>query len=192
VGGPARFFIEARNEDEIREALLFARERSLDVFVLGGGSNLVVADAGWQGAILRIAVVGTTTSAKNGKQIFTAGAGEDWDALVALSVEQNCAGIECMSGIPGTVGGTPVQNVGAYGQEVKDTITSVRVLDRITLELRDMAAADCGFAYRTSIFNSSEKGRYIVTRVSFSLTPGSRPKIEYADLKRFFGEPSAP
>ena len=192
VGGPARFFIEARNEDEIREALLFARERSLEVFVLGGGSNLVVADAGWQGVVLRIAVAGTTTSAKNGKQIFTAGAGEDWDALVALSVEQNCAGIECMSGIPGTVGGTPVQNVGAYGQEVKDTIITVRVLDTITLELRDMAAADCGFAYRTSILNSSEKGRYIVTQVSFSLMPGGRPKIEYADLKRYFGERSIP
>ena len=192
VGGPARFFIEARTEDELRDALLFARERLLDVFVLGGGSNLVVADAGWPGVVLRIAVADTSTRSKNGKQIFTAGAGEDWDCFVAFSVEQNCAGIECMSGIPGTVGGTPVQNVGAYGQEVKDTITEVRVLDTITLELRDMAAADCGFAYRTSIFNSSEKGRYIVTRVSFLLTPGGSPKIEYADLKRHFGERSAP
>ncbi|HKR29757.1 MAG TPA: UDP-N-acetylmuramate dehydrogenase [Terriglobales bacterium] len=192
VGGPARFFIETRAEDEIRDALLFARERSLQVFVLGGGSNLVVADAGWPGVVLRIAVGGTATRSKNGKQIFTAGAGEDWDSLVAFSVEQNCSGVECMSGIPGTVGGTPVQNVGAYGQEVKDTITTVRVLDTITLELRDMAAADCGFAYRTSIFNSSEKGRYIVARVSFALTPSGSPKIEYADLKRYFGDRSAP
>src|SRR5581483_3853896 len=129
VGGRARFFIEARTEDEIREALLFARERSLEVFVLGGGSNLVVADAGWPGVVLRIAVAGISTRSENGRQIFTAGAGEDWDSLVAFAVEQHCAGIECMSGIPGTVGGTPVQNVGAYGQEVKDTITAVRVLD---------------------------------------------------------------
>lgn len=192
VGGPARFFIEARTEDEIRDALLFARERSFEVFVLGGGSNLVVADGGWPGVVLRIAVGGTATRSKDGQEIFTSGAGEDWDSFVAFSVEQNCAGIECMSGIPGTVGGTPVQNVGAYGQEVKDTITTVRVLDTITLELRDMAAADCGFAYRTSIFNSSEKGRYIVTRVSFALTPGGSPKMEYADLKRYFGERSAP
>ena len=192
VGGPARFFIEARTEDELRDALLFARERSLDVFVLGGGSNLVVADAGWPGVVLRIAVAEISTRSKNGRQIFTGGAGEDWDRFVAFSVEQNCAGIECMSGIPGTVGGTPVQNVGAYGQEVKDTITTVRVLDTITLELRDMAAADCGFAYRSSIFNSSEKGRYIVAQVSFALTPGGSPKIEYADLKRHFGERSAP
>jgi UDP-N-acetylmuramate dehydrogenase len=192
VGGPARFFIEARSDEEIRDALLFARERSLEVFVLGGGSNLVVADAGWPGVILRIAVGGINTGSKNGTQIFTAGAGEDWDYLVAFTVEQNCAGIECMSGIPGMVGGTPVQNVGAYGQEVKDTITTVRVLDTITLELHDMPAADCGFAYRTSIFNSSEKGRYIVTQVSFELTPGGHPKIEYADLKRYFGERSSP
>jgi UDP-N-acetylmuramate dehydrogenase len=192
VGGPARFFIEARTEDEVRDALLFARERSFEVFVLGGGSNLVVADGGWPGVVLRIAVGGTTTRSKDGQKIFTSGAGEEWDSFVAFSVEQNCAGIECMSGIPGTVGGTPVQNVGAYGQEVKDTITTVRVLDTITLQLRDMASADCGFAYRTSIFNSSEKGRYIVTRVSFALTPGGSPKIEYADLKRYFGEHSAP
>lgn len=192
VGGPARFFIEARSEDEIRDALLFARERSLEVFVLAGGSNLVIADAGWPGVVLKIAVAGTTTRAAEAKRIFVVGAGEDWDKFVAFSVEQNCAGIECMSGIPGTVGGTPVQNVGAYGQEVKDTITSVRVLDTITLEVCDMAAADCGFAYRTSIFNSSEKGRYIVTQVSFALTPGGDPKIEYADLKRYFGERSAP
>lgn len=192
VGGPARFFIEARSEDEIRDALLFARERSLEVFVLAGGSNLVIADAGWPGVVLKIAVAGTTTRAAEAKRIFVVGAGEDWDKFVAFSVEQNCAGIECMSGIPGTVGGTPVQNVGAYGQEVRDTITSVRVLDTITLEVCDMAAADCGFAYRTSIFNSSEKGRYIVTQVSFALTPGGDPKIEYADLKRYFGERSAP
>jgi len=192
VGGPARFFIQAQTEDEIRDALLFARERSLQVFVLGGGSNLVVADGGWPGVVLRIAVEGTATRSIDSQKIFTAGAGEDWDRFIAFSVEQNCAGIECMSGIPGTVGGTPVQNVGAYGQEVKDTITTVRVLDTITLELRDMAAADCGFAYRTSIFNSSEKGRYIVTQVSFALKPGGSPRIEYADLKRYFGERSAP
>src|SRR5690348_520013 len=192
VGGPARFFIEARTEDEIRDALLFARERSLEVFVLGGGSNLLVADAGWPGIVLRIAIRERATHSKDGKRIFTVGAGEDWDSLVAFSVEQNCAGIECMSGIPGTVGGTPVQNVGAYGQEVKDTITTVRVLDTITLEFRDMAAADCRFAYRTSIFNTSEKGRYIVTQVSFALMTGGAPKIEYADLKRYFADRAAP
>lgn len=192
VGGRARFFVEAREEDDIRDALLFARERSLEVFVLGGGSNLVVADTGWPGVVLKIAVSGRAIRGKDSQRILTAGAGEDWDAFVAYSVEQNCAGIECMSGIPGTVGGTPVQNVGAYGQEVKDTITSVRVLDSVDLELRDMVAADCGFSYRTSVFNSSEKGRYIVTQVSFALIADGSPKIEYADLKRVFADRSAP
>jgi len=101
-------------------------------------------------------------------------------------VEQQCAGIECMSGIPGTVGGTPVQNVGAYGQEVAETITSVRVIESNTGKARDMNNAECGFAYRTSIFNTSAKGLYIVTRVSYSLAPGGTPRVEYADLKRYF------
>lgn len=193
IGGPARYFIEARNETEIINALSYAADRSLDVFVLGGGSNLVVADAGWRGLVLKIGVVGIETEDHNSKRVFAAGAGEDWDKLVAYSVEQNCSGIECMSGIPGTVGGTPVQNVGAYGQEVAETITSVRVVDTVSGKHRDMTAAECGFSYRTSIFNSSQKGRYIVTHVSYALTPDGAPKIEYADLKRYFAaKASAP
>ncbi|HVH89235.1 MAG TPA: UDP-N-acetylmuramate dehydrogenase [Terriglobales bacterium] len=186
IGGPARYFIEARSETEITNALSYAADRSLDVFVLGGGSNLVVADAGWRGLMLKIGVFGIETEEHNSKRVFAAGAGEDWDKLVAYSVEQNCSGIECMSGIPGTVGGTPVQNVGAYGQEVAETITSVRVVDTVSGKHRDMTAAECGFSYRTSIFNSSQKGRYIVTHVSYALTPDGAPKIEYADLKRYF------
>jgi UDP-N-acetylmuramate dehydrogenase len=131
-------------------------------------------------------VSGIASESQNGKQIFIAGAGEDWDKLVAESVAQNCAGIECMSGIPGTVGGTPVQNVGAYGQEVAETITSVRVIESSAGKTRDMSNAECGFAYRTSIFNSSAKGRYIVTRVSYALAAGGTPRVEYADLKRYF------
>ena len=129
VGGPARYFVEAQSEAEILHALSYASEHSLEVFVLGGGSNLVIADAGWRGLVLKISVCGIHTEQHSGKRLFTAGAGEDWDKLVAYSVERNCSGIECMSGIPGTVGGTPVQNVGAYGQEVAETIISVHVID---------------------------------------------------------------
>jgi UDP-N-acetylmuramate dehydrogenase len=118
--------------------------------------------------------------------MFAVGAGEDWDTLVARTVSDDCAGIECLSGIPGTVGGTPVQNVGAYGQEVSETITSVRVIEIAALTAREMKNSECGFSYRTSIFNSSAKGRYIVTQVSYALTPGGAPRIEYADLKRHF------
>ena len=186
VGGPARYFVDAHSEDEIREALAYASEHSLEVFVLGGGSNLVVSDSGWPGLVLKISTSGIETTQKYGNVLFSAGAGEDWDGLVARSVEQNCAGIECMSGIPGTVGGTPVQNVGAYGQEVAETITTVRAIDVTSGEIQELSNAECGFLYRTSIFNTSQKGRYIVTRVSYALWPGRPPRIEYADLKRYF------
>jgi UDP-N-acetylmuramate dehydrogenase len=186
VGGPARYFVEARSEAEIIDALAYAREHALEVFVLGGGSNLVVSDAGWPGLVLKITIDGIRTSEQNGKRLFTAGAGEDWDGLVAYAVEQNCAGIECMSGIPGTVGGTPVQNVGAYGQEVAETITQVRVIDTHSGEAREMTNTECGFAYRTSIFNTAERSRYIVTQVSYALAPGGAPRIAYADLKKYF------
>ena len=187
IGGPARYFVEAGQEAEILEALSYAQQHSLEVFVLGGGSNLVVADSGWRGLVLKIAITGIHAEKESGKRLFVAGAGEDWDKLVAYSVVQNCSGIECMSGIPGTVGGTPVQNVGAYGQEVAETITSVRVIDTISARVRDLTAPECSFSYRSSIFNASEKGRYIVTRVSYLLTQNGAPKLEYADLKRYFG-----
>jgi len=193
VGGPARYFVEAHSESEILEALAYAGEHSLEVFVLGRGSNLVVSDAGWPGLLLKISILGIEAAPKNGDMLFTAGAGEDWDDLVARSVEQNCAGIECMSGIPGTVGGTPIQNVGAYGQEVAETITTVCVIDTTSGDTREFSNFECGFLYRTSIFNTSQKGRYIVTRVSYALSPGRAPRIEYADLKRYFASsPSSP
>jgi len=191
VGGPARYFVEAHSETEIFDAIAYAREHSLELFVLGGGSNLVVSDAGWPGLILKVSILGIETAPADGNILFTAGAGEDWDGLVAQSVEQNCAGIECMSGIPGTVGGTPVQNVGANGQEVAETITTVHTIDTSSGEIRELSNAECGFHYRTSIFNRSQKRRYIVTRVSYALWPDSAPRVEYADLKRYFASSSS-
>src|SRR5438309_2697604 len=125
VGGAARYFIQAENQQQVTEAVEWAKSRSLPVFVLGGGSNLVVADAGWPGLVLRIAIGGIEERAEPGRRWFQVGAGVDWDSFVAHAVAQNCGGIECLSGIPGTAGGTPVQNVGAYGQEVAETIQSV-------------------------------------------------------------------
>ena len=187
VGGPARYFIAARTEDEVGKAVGFAREHGVPFFVLGGGSNLVISDSGWDGVVLKISLPGIRQSGKDGKTTFDVGAGEDWDSFVAHTVGLNCAGIECLSGIPGTVGGTPVQNVGAYGQEVAETITRVRVLDLEQNQVREIENRDSGFAYRTSIFNSSARGRYIVLRVAYTLTPNAAPRIEYADLKKFFG-----
>ena len=191
VGGAARYFVEAQTEQDVTEAVRFARERGLPLFVLGGGSNLVVSDSGWEGVVLRIALRGIEQANQGDKVIFEAGAGEDWEGFVAHAVSLNCGGIECLSGIPGTVGGTPVQNVGAYGQEVAETITGVRVLDLEQNQIREIENRDSGFAYRTSVFNSSARGRYIVLRVSYVLTPGAAPRIEYADLKKFFAGSSA-
>src|SRR5438270_5773704 len=113
-------------------------------------------------------------------------AGESWDELVALAVNKNCGGIECLSGIPGTVGGTPVQNVGAYGQEVSQTITHLRALEIATGAILDLSNADCGFSYRSSIFNGTSRGEFIVLQVSYRLCRNAEPKIEYADVKNFF------
>jgi UDP-N-acetylmuramate dehydrogenase len=118
--------------------------------------------------------------------VFHAAAGESWDEFVALTVNKNCAGLECLSGIPGTIGGTPVQNVGAYGQEVSETITRVRALEIATGAMLEMKNADCGFAYRTSLFNTTQRDKYIVLEVSYRLSRNGEPKIEYADLKNFF------
>jgi UDP-N-acetylmuramate dehydrogenase len=186
VGGPARYFLEARNIEEVQAGVQFAHSRDLPLFVLGGGSNVVVADAGWPGLALKVSLAGIEESADSGAVRFEAGAGEEWDKLVARAVARNCSGIECLSGIPGSVGGTPVQNVGAYGQEVSQTIESVLALDLRDGQLHELCAEACGFSYRGSIFNSSERGRYIILRVTYALTPGGEGRIEYADLKRHF------
>ncbi|HXZ78323.1 MAG TPA: UDP-N-acetylmuramate dehydrogenase [Terriglobales bacterium] len=192
VGGPARYFAEARTEADVRDAVEFARSRSLPLFVLGGGSNLLVADEGLPGLVLKIAIRGIEESLESGKRIFDVGAGEDWDHFVARAVAENCAGIECLSGIPGTVGGTPVQNVGAYGQEVSETIEEVRALDLRTNQIRELCNPSCGFAYRTSIFNTNERERFIILRVKYALEPGGQPRISYRDLKTLLARQNPP
>jgi UDP-N-acetylmuramate dehydrogenase len=194
IGGPARFFVEAKTVAEVQEAVFLAQSRELPLFVLGGGSNLVVADAGWPGLVLKIAIAGIGKHAEiEGKVLFDVGAGESWDRFVSQAVVAHCAGVECLSGIPGSVGGTPVQNVGAYGQEVAETIESVHVFDLKDGQVRELCNEACGFSYRTSIFNTSERGRFIILQVIYALTPGGDPHLEYADLKRHFeGRESKP
>ncbi len=186
VGGPARYFVESKTIAEVQGAVAFGRSRNLPLFVLGGGSNLVVSDAGWPGLVLKVGITGIDERNENGKAIFDVGAGEEWDKFAARAVARNCAGVECLSGIPGSVGGTPVQNVGAYGQEAAETIESVLTLDLRDDQIRELCGEACGFSYRTSIFNTSERGCYIILRVTYGLTPGGQPRIDYADLKRHF------
>ncbi len=191
VGGPARYFTEATTERDIRDCIDFVQSRRMPLFTLGGGSNLVVSDTGFPGLVMKIALRGIEESASTGKRLFQAAAGEDWDSFVAHAVEQNCAGIECLSGIPGMVGATPVQNVGAYGQEVADTIVNLHALDLTTGAVRELAPQQCGFAYRTSIFNTVERGRFIILGVRFALQPGGAPRIHYRDLQSYFaGKPN--
>jgi UDP-N-acetylmuramate dehydrogenase len=190
IGGPARWFAEAASEDEIVEASAWARERGVALFVLGGGSNVLVSDAGFDGLVLRVALRGIDVAedsgqaGRGGATIYRAAAGEDWDGFVERTVRDGCAGIECLAGIPGTVGGTPVQNVGAYGQEVAAVIERVRAFDLEQRAFAEFTAAECGFAYRRSRFNAEDRGRYIVTRVDYRLTPGGAPMLRYADLQR--------
>jgi UDP-N-acetylmuramate dehydrogenase len=180
VGGPARWFVEAGSEDEIAEAAAWAEKRGVRLFVLGGGSNLLVSDAGFEGLVLHVGLKGLELQ----DELFRVAAGEDWDEFVSLVVERGFAGIECLAGIPGTVGGTPVQNVGAYGQEVAAAIEQVRAFDLEARVFGEFTAAECGFAYRRSRFNSTDYGRYIVTRVDYRLTPGGAPTVRYADLQK--------
>jgi len=186
IGGPARWFAAAASEDDIAAGVAFAGERQLPLFVLGGGSNLLVSDAGFPGLVLHIALRGIASTQENGRPMISAAAGEDWDGLVAYAVAANYAGVECLSGIPGTVGGTPVQNVGAYGQEVSQTIVTVRAFDRKTAQFVDLAASACGFSYRRSIFNSTQRERYVVSRVDYTLNQNGPPNFVYADLARYF------
>ncbi len=166
----------------------FAEAENLEVFVLGGGSNILVSDTGFDGLVIHIGLKGITVSREDGvTTLVTAGAGEDWDDFVDYCVKNDLAGLECLSGIPGLVGGTPIQNVGAYGQEVCESIVSVEVFDRIDNERKIIPNEECGFDYRKSIFNTTEKGRYIVLSVTYSLTRGGAPKIVYRELIEMFG-----
>jgi UDP-N-acetylmuramate dehydrogenase len=186
VGGAARWFCEAGNEGAVIEALAWAQERGVRVHILGGGSNVVFGDEGFDGLVLRVNVRGVVSNESNGRIIFRAGAGEVWDPLVAMAVEADCAGLECLSGIPGQVGGTPIQNVGAYGQEVSDVITSVRVVDRHTHAVVTLSNAECLFGYRTSRFKGADHDRFVVTHVEFSLARAGPPTVTYADVVAYF------
>ncbi len=188
VGGSARYFVTARSVAEVEHAVGFARNRGLNLFVLGGGSNVVVADRGFDGVVVQVAIAGIQESPQPDRIALDVGAGVSWDEFVALCVARGYAGVECLSGIPGNVGGTPVQNVGAYGQEVAETITSVLAYDLNERGVLELPNQECGFAYRSSIFNTRERGRYIILRVRYELTAGREPALRYADLQKHFAD----
>jgi UDP-N-acetylmuramate dehydrogenase len=187
LGGPARRYVVVRDVESLGEAL-----RTDDrVLVLGGGSNLVVGDAGWDGLVVHIAIPGVRIELDGDHATVTAGAGVVWDQLVAEVVGAGLAGLECLSGIPGLVGATPMQNVGAYGQEVADTITEVRALDRDAGRIVTFAPGECEFAYRTSMFKGST--RWVITEVQFRLARrATGAPVRYPELARALGADTAP
>jgi len=184
VGGPARWLVHARDEDAMLGAFAWAKSHGLPLRVLGGGSNVVVADAGVDAVVVRMDLRGVTTRATADAVEVTAAAGEPWDALVALAVANGWAGLECLSGIPGLVGATPIQNVGAYGQDVSETVTTVRALDTETGRVLTLGNDACAFAYRDSRFKSREPGRHVILSVTYRLVPGGAPRLRYAEVTR--------
>ena len=183
LGGKARYFVDCDTGEQVCAALAYAAERRLPVYVLGGGSNVVFLDSGFPGLVLRITIGGMGWRDRPNPEV-RAGAGVDWDSLVQSVVERGWTGVECLSGIPGTVGGTPIQNVGAYGQEIAETLVSVACLDRTTFERRTFTARDCDFGYRDSRFKRADRGRYVVLEVTLRLAPDQKPRIRYPELQR--------
>jgi len=192
IGGPARWYVRAGTVDEIRDALRWAEERRLAVLILAGGSNMLIADEGFDGLVLHVDLRGITVESEDEYATVRVAAGEPWDGFVAMAVENGWAGIECLSGIPGSAGATPIQNVGAYGQDVSETIIRVEALDRTTGVARDFTNWDCRFGYRSSLFKNFERERWVVLGVTFRLRRGGPASVRYPELRRYLEERDEP
>ncbi|MEW6734549.1 MAG: UDP-N-acetylmuramate dehydrogenase [Acidobacteriota bacterium] len=188
IGGPARFFVDATDLETIEQALQWVTQQHLPLFVLGGGSNVLISDQGFAGLVLHLTLRGIESRSEQGNIIVDVAAGEEWDGFVAYAVDNHWGGVECLSGIPGKIGATPIQNVGAYGQEVKDTIVSVNLYDRYQRSFVTLPNSACQFRYRQSIFKSKAVDRYIVLGVSYRLTPNGKPSINYPELQKYLAE----
>jgi UDP-N-acetylmuramate dehydrogenase len=184
IGGPARFFITAHSLDEVQEALAFARENSVPVFILGGGSNILIADEGFRGLVLRVAIQGVTFKEEGETVLVTAGAGVVWDDFVAQMVHKGYAGLECLSGIPGTLGGGVVANLGAYGAECSDTFVQAEALDlqEVGGAPHVFKKADCDFSYHDSFFGKNPD-RYLVVQATFSFARSGVTRPSYKDSR---------
>lgn len=187
VGGPARWFARTHGTGELADWLRAAGEAGVPTFVLGGGSNVLVSDDGFDGLVLTVDDERITFDDRGEVTIARVGAGASWDALVASCVAVDLAGIECLSGIPGRVGAAPIQNIGAYGQEVCEVVDAVHLVDRRTGEVSRIVGGSCGFDYRWSHFKGPWKDRYVVTAVDFALKRGGAPALRYPELQREVG-----
>jgi UDP-N-acetylmuramate dehydrogenase len=189
LGGPARFFADIHSKDELQSVYKNAKDRSLSIFVLGGGSNIVVQDQGFPGLVLRMCIPGfKTTHDDEVSTTIEVGAGENWDSVVKRTVDMNLSGIEAMSAIPGTTGAAPVQNIGAYGQEISDCLQSVEVFDTTNDSFVVLSNEQCDFSYRHSIFRDQEKGRYIICSVTLKLSKNLPTPPFYESVQKYFDE----
>lgn len=189
LGGPARFMAEAHTPQDVAQLYQNAHDASLPVFILGGGSNVIAHDEGYAGLIIRIRIPGFEIIKDDvNSTTIKIGAGESWDATVKRTVDMNLSGIEAMSAIPGTVGAAPVQNVGAYGQEIADTLQSLDAYDTQTSQFVTLSAEECGFSYRNSIFRGKQKGRYIITSITITLSKSAPAPPFYEGLQKYFDD----
>ena len=188
VGGPARFWADCEDEEQLKDALAWARSEGRMPTVLGGGSNVLASDAGFDGLVVRVTDSSITFEADVADQVLVrVGAGCHWDEFVAAMIHEGLSGVECLSGIPGWVGAAPIQNIGAYGQEVAETVASVRVVHRFSGDSEEIPADMLGFAYRQSRFKDDWRDRYVITRVDFRLPRNPRGTVRFPALKQHLG-----
>jgi len=192
IGGAVRYFFRVETVKHILEAVEFSKKEKLPIFVLGGGSNILASDEGFSGVIIKNEIKGLAFREAGDTVFVTAGAGESWDAFVETAVNRGLYGLENLSGIPGTVGAAPVQNIGAYGAEAKDTIVSVEAVDGRNGMVKVIDGADCGFGYRDSFFKTAEGRNFILTNVTFGLKKSGTLNTGYKDIKNYFAEASVP
>jgi UDP-N-acetylmuramate dehydrogenase len=193
VGGPARYFAQVRHADDVPRLLDWSARRGLKVTLLGGGSNVVIADDGVDGLVVTLDLRGQAVTAEDGSAVLvTVGAGEPWDGFVSRCVDNGWAGVECLSGIPGLAGATPIQNVGAYGQEVGATLVSVDVFDTQSQRRHTFSHAECELGYRTSRFKGRDDGRFLVLAATFRLRAGGAPCLAYPEIARHFAGAARP
>lgn len=189
LGGLAAYLVDITERTELVEALSWAEEKSLPVIVIGGGSNIVWKDEGFPGLVIVNKIMRFEEQVIDDENYYvTVGAGENWDSVVERTAQKGMTGIECLSLIPGTAGATPVQNVGAYGQEVKDTIATIEVYDRQEKKFTTLQGFECQFGYRTSRFKTTDRGRFVIISVTFHLKHGEPPKPYYAAVEAYLSE----
>jgi UDP-N-acetylmuramate dehydrogenase len=185
IGGPARYFARATTVDDVRDGVDWASAHSLPLFILGGGSNLLISDDGFQGLVLQVDLRGVVVESEDEYATVKVAAAEPWDSFVGMAVTNGWAGVECLSGIPGSTGATPIQNVGAYGQDVSETIIRVEALDRKSGVVITLTNWECRFGYRSSLFKNYERERYVVLNVTFRLKVGGAASVRYPELRKY-------